>query len=177
MRLVVLIVSVLFGLAAIVSVEAGAAEHAVTPICEIVHDPERFDAQEVMVRGIFVSDYHHGSVLIEPNCRWGVSPYSDSANGQEILNAALCSEAGGLVEVTARGRVEARPGEVPSMRFHVIEYSSARGVQFDPAWEDRWGGLRQESQESWRGRRLRLCMMAGYVDRDTLERIEPATSR
>lgn len=177
MRLVVLIVSVLFGVAATIAAEAGAEERTVTPICQIVHDPERFDDQEVVVRGVFFSDYHHGSVLIEPNCRWGVSPSSESGVGQDILNAALCSEAGGLVEVTARGRVEAHPGEVPSMRFHVTEYLDARGVPFDPTWEDRWGALQQESRENWRGRRLRICMMAGYVDPNTLQRIEPATSQ
>lgn len=144
-------------------------------LCRVVADPAAFDGQEVTVRGIFASDYQHYSSLIDPSCPHGLPPYASGHElGRAAFDAALCSENGGLVEVTARGRIEARSGEIPSVKFHVEEYSDPRALPFDPRWADRYGVLRSESTERWDGRRRLMCMVAGIVDPNTGERRVPA---
>ena len=143
-------------------------------LCRVAADAAAYDGQEITVRGIFASDYQHYSSLIDPRCRRSVSPYNTRDQiGADVLDGALCSQVGGLVEVTARGRVEARPGEVPSIKFHVLEYSDARAVTFDPSWDDPFGVLERESRESWSGMRRRLCLYAGFLDPETMQRREP----
>jgi hypothetical protein len=154
--------------------EASSTSPEPSTLCQVVADPAAFDGQEVTVRGIFASDYQHYSSLSDPDCPRGLSPYSAPGRiGEALLNRALCSEAGGLVEITARGRVEARPGEIPAVKFWVLEYSDARAIAFDPTWEDEFGVLASESRESWNGRRRRLCFVAGYLDPETMQRREP----
>lgn len=142
-------------------------------LCRIVADPTAFEGQEVTVRGVFASDYQHYSSLIDPSCPRGLPPYgSGDELGRAALDAALCSESGGLVEVTARGRVESRVGEFPSVRFHVEEYSDAQAVAFNSTWVDPYGVLRSESDMRWDNRRMRMCFSAGYIDPETRERRE-----
>ncbi len=143
-------------------------------LCQVLASPASFDGQEVTVRGIFTSDYQHYSLLIDPACERGLPPYSGrGVIGKDLFDAVMCSEAGGLVEVTARGRVEARPGEIPAVKFWVEEYSDPRSVEFNPGWDDHFGVLRSESTERWDDRRMRMCFVAGFVDPETRERREP----
>jgi hypothetical protein len=167
---------VLSAIAVVACVSAPEPPVAAQPsvLCQVISDPAAFDGREVTVRGIFASDYQHYSSLIDPACPRGLPPYSDgSPPGKAEFDAVLCSESGGLVEVSARGRVEARPGEIPSVRFHVQEYTEPRAVTFDPNWIDRYGVLRSEADMRWDNRRMLMCFIAGYVDPDTRERREP----
>lgn len=149
------------------------AQEAPSMLCQVLAAPAEFHGREVTVRGIFASDYQHGSLLMDPDCDNGLTPYSAHDEiGKNMLDGALCSEEGGLVEIAARGRVEARPGEIPNIRFYVSEYSEPRAIAFDPAWGD--GLLRMESTTRWDGRRRRMCFHAGYIDPETMERREPA---
>jgi hypothetical protein len=158
---------------ACVSVTAQDAPAEPSMLCQIVANPAGFDGQEVTVRGIFTSDYMHYSSLIDPSCRNGLAPYETRGQiGEDLFDAALCYEEGGLVEVTARGRIESRPGEIPSVKLWVAEYSDPQHVEFDPAWEDRFGVLEDESRTTWNDRRRRMCLIAGFVDPETMQRRE-----
>lgn len=144
-----------------------------TPICAIVEHPEKFNGQELSVRGVFASDYFEYSSLGDPLCGRSVSPWNIvglDPPGEDAFQAMLCDEQGGLVEVTVRGRVEARPGQVPSSRFYVLEYSDPRHIEFSSAWPDRYGVLAREATASWQGIRRQFCVVEGFVDRETLER-------
>lgn len=142
-------------------------------LCQVLADTAAFNDREVIVRGVFMSDYQHGSLLIDPSCDNGLTPIADpDAIGEELLSAALCSEAGGLVEVSARGRVESRPGQVPSVVLRVAEYSEPLAIAFDPSW-DYARGLELESRMRWDGRRWRICLSAGFIDPETRQRREP----
>ena len=170
-RDLVLIVLSVIAVASWACAEEPVAPTAPSVLCQVVSDPAAFDGREVTVRGIFASDYQHYSSLIDPACPRGLPPYGDGRElGRAEFDAALCSESGGLVEVSARGRVESRPGEIPSVRFHVEEYGEPRAVTFDPNWADRYGVLRSESTMRWDGRRRLMCVIAGIVDPNTMQR-------
>jgi hypothetical protein len=177
MRSALVVLSLLFFCGACAVGRGGAVTLPLTPLCSVVADPAAFEGREIAIRGVYVSDYHHGSLFVDPGCRKGAAPWHDDrvVLGEENLDRELCSEAGGLVAVTIRGRVDSRPGEVPFMRFHVAEYSDVAPHAYD---RSAWGGdflVASEATTSWRDRRRRLCFIAGYLDGDTFERRDPAS--
>jgi hypothetical protein len=164
---------VLLGAAACASSEVAPNASLPNMLCRVASSPEQFEGQEVTVRGIFTSDYQHYSLLIDPTCRPTLALYETREQvGKELFDAALCSEQGGLVEVSARGRIEARPGDIPATRFHVTEYSDPRAVEFDPDGVDPFSVLQHESTARWDNLRMRMCFTAGYVDPETRQRRE-----
>lgn len=68
----------------LIALLAGRADQPIrTSVCAVIANPRAYDRKVVTVRADVLTDWHHGSILVDPSCKGGFNYWDDAAPRHE----------------------------------------------------------------------------------------------